>query len=137
GMFHYKNPIKGNWYWVQKYSAGMYFSEYQFDNDRFRPGGVNSLRGYLDREFFADQFLLMQSEFRYYSTKSTYFNFFYDAGILSRIKTSNKLMGFGLGMNVETGKKGWLQCYMALGKREKNKIDISQTLVHVGYIAKF
>jgi outer membrane protein insertion porin family len=109
-------------------------------SDLFRLGGTNSLRGYRENQFLGSRVLWSNLEYRLLLTRRTFAFVFYDTGYYQRMEEPEKLiekqeafnMGYGLGLNVETG-IGVLAVSFALAKGD----SFSEGKIHFGLINEF
>jgi outer membrane protein insertion porin family len=110
------------------------------ESDLFRLGGTNSLRGYRENQFLGSRVLWSNLEYRLLLTRRTFAFIFYDTGYYQRKEEPEKLiekqeafnMGYGLGLNVETG-IGVLAVSFALAKGD----SFSEGKIHFGLINEF
>lgn len=112
-------------------------SEALFLNDLFRLGGLKSLRGFNELEFYTDRYVTAGVELRLLINRSSRLFAFYDQGFLGFLDAeSGRPFGFGLGMMLGLG-NGNLQLIYALGKSTEQSLSLSQGKVHLGYVAQF
>ena len=121
-------------------SSGHLFSSNIFNNDMFRLGGINSLRGFNENQFFAKNYLLSNSEFRLHFEPRSFLFFFYDHAYIRTVQLSNVFedgpVGFGAGLQLNTG-VGDLKLAYALGRTRNQSVDLNQAKIHFGLINRF
>ena len=76
-----------------KNTSGLLSSNSYLDNEIFRLGGANSLRGFNEQSIFTKNFTYFNLEYRYLTSNTSYFYSIIDYGILK----DYKLLGLGLG----------------------------------------
>lgn len=109
-------------------------------NEVFRLGGLQSLRGFNEQEFFSSGYLMMGLELRYSLGPSDYLAVFSDLAWTENRNLNgyqrNFLQGLGAGINFST-QGGIFSFFLALGRSEERAYDVQATKVHVGYINQF
>ncbi len=112
-----------------------------FQNELYRIGGYQILRGFDEESIYANQYAVFTAEYRYLVGINSFFFGFSDAGI-SKTKYqsynySNTYISAGIGLELET-KFGLLNLSYAIGKRNDIKFDIrNASKIHFGYINYF
>ncbi len=109
-------------------------------SDLYRLGGANSLRGYAEDQFMGNRILWTNLEYRLLLTRRTFGFVFFDTGYflqnanpeLKILKNEGFRIGYGLGLNVETG-LGVLRVSFALAKGD----TFSQGKIHFGLVNDF
>jgi hemolysin activation/secretion protein len=107
-----------------------------FINERYRIGGLNSLRGFNENYFFIESFITNRLELRQYFESRSFFYLFHDIMFAKSNATQILPFGFGVGFSLQT-KTGLLNFALALGKEQKRPIAPSESKVHIGFISKF
>lgn len=110
------------------------------DNDLFRLGGTNSLRGYREDQFRGNRIFWSNLEYRLALSPRTYTFVFFDSGYYLRSensligveKSESFKIGYGLGINLETA-LGILGVSYALGSGDA----INEGKIHFGLINEF
>ena len=90
--------------------SGLLFSDSYLENELFREGGTNSIRGFNEQSIFTSKFSYINSELRFLSENNSYLYSIHDLGIFNLNSKNNILYSLGLGYN-----------YI----KENNSIDIS------------
>ena len=120
-------------------TMGAVFNNDQlFANDLMRLGGVNSLRGFNDLELFVSSFGLARIEARIIMNPNSRLFAFFDQSLTdnSVANISDHPYGFGAGMMLDTG-QGNLQLVYALGVSAQQSLSLTQSKIHIGYVARF
>lgn len=138
--WRYFQPLGKRWVWHQKYlSKGMTGDELQ-DNEVFRLGGLNSLRGFNEWSFFTPAFGLMRSEIRYMLGPFDYITAFADLALneVDREASSawDRHSGIGLGLNFQT-KGGLFSLFLAAGQSNAANYDLRNGKIHLAYVNRF
>lgn len=110
------------------------------DNELYRIGGANLLRGFDEESIFAQHYIVATAEYRFILEQNSYFYAFLDAGFVAR-KLEEKFrrdfpFGFGAGIAFET-KAGVFGVSYAVGREQKNPIDFRTSKLHFGYVNIF
>ena len=123
--------------------VGVNFESYTsstiFQNERYRFGGLNSLRGFNEEELFASTKLISSLEYRFLLDKNSNAFIFYDQGIYEDNSLSYKIDNpFGVGAGISFGSRiGIFSISYALGKQLNNPIEFRNGKIHFGYITYF
>ena len=123
--------------------VGVNFESYTsssiFQNERYRFGGLNSLRGFNEEELFASTKLISSLEYRFLLDKNSNVFVFYDQGIYEDNTLTYKIDNpFGVGAGISFGSRiGIFSISYALGKQENNPLEFRNGKIHFGYITYF
>jgi translocation and assembly module TamA len=118
--------------------ATLYNNDVLFTNDLIRLGGVNSLRGFNDLELFVSSYGLARVEARLaFNQNSRLFAFYDQAVTMNSVSQFNDTpFGFGTGIFLHTA-AGDLQLIYALGVSKEQSLSLTQSKIHIGYVARF
>lgn len=113
-------------------------------NELYRIGGNNLLRGFDDQSILASWYNVATVEFRYLLSQNSYFFLFGDGAYRQTISRSTLMevdqddfpFGFGAGVTFET-KAGVFGISYALGSQQGNPIEVRNGKVHFGYVNYF
>lgn len=116
----------------------VYNSDRLFTNDLIRLGGINTLRGFNDLELYVSSYGLARTELRLRMDESSRVFLFYDQAFTrnSVWNSSDSPLGIGAGLYLRT-LGGDLQLVYALGLSQQQSLSLSQSKIHIGYVANF
>lgn len=108
--------------------------------DLFRVGGLNSLRGFNQNYFYAQEYWLGTAEFRVYTALDSYLFLFYDQARM-KYELKDELFfdvpyGIGAGMSFTT-KGGVFQFVYSLGNSAIEKLNPTLSKIHFGFTSQF
>ncbi len=133
-------PIKKQWTWLLQTQVAFMYSPNLFENDLYRIGGMQSLRGFIEQSIHASSYCLIKTEIRFLFAKKSFLYAFYDAGWYEKkyngAYTHDIPFGFGIGTAFDT-QAGIFTLNYALGKQKNNPIQLKTGVVNFGYIAVF
>lgn len=107
-------------------------------NDQLQVGGVYSLRGFNENQYFADLFLKFTAEYRIQLERDSYIFGFVDLAYLEdQIDQINRrALGTGLGMQYGT-QVGILSIVYAIGVSDDQPFQPSRGRIHLGLLNEF
>ena len=121
-------------------SAASFSNELFFENELYKIGGINTLRGFDEKAIFASSYSIFSFEPRLLFGKNSAIYLFGDWAWYESKQIDNQItdtpFGFGLGLNIDT-KAGIFKLNYALGKQFDNPIKFSGSKVHFGFSARF
>jgi len=127
---------------VDLHAASIFSEGAIFDNERFRIGGNQLLRGFNEQNFFTDRYLLNSLEYRFTLTGNSVLFAFSDLAVLQQDKSVEDFIypwGLGAGINFETA-AGILSLSAAVGRDLGNSddfFDLTAPRIHIGYVNLF
>lgn len=112
-----------------------------FQNDLFRVGGLKSLRGFNENNFFTSNYLLGKAELRIYTDESSYVMLFHDHTLMrlndaSGFESWDNPFGFGAGISFTT-KGGIFNFIYSLGQSENQRLSFNLSKIHFGLVSNF
>lgn len=118
-------------------SSGIDSNNY-FSNELLRFGGINSIRGFEENSLFATYYGFVNLEYRYNLSPSIFLHTITDAAYLKNNleNIDENLYGFGFGLGVLT-KAGLLKLNYASGKTKSQKLQLSNSKIHISLSTKF
>ncbi len=128
--------------WVFHLGArGAYLNGGQvYENEKFKIGGLHSLRGFEEESILADAYLIGTFELRYLFSKNSNAHLFMDVGNLWYPGAESDIVanprGFGIGVSLET-RAGILLLDYALGASQDIPVNIRQSKIHLGIKSLF
>ncbi len=119
-------------------NGAVLFSTTFLENELFRFGGINSIRGFEENSLTATQFIVLNSEYRYYLSKALYAHSIIDFAYTKNnlIPSSNQLYSFGFGFALAT-KSGLFKFNYANGTTKGIKSTLSDSKIHLSLTAFF
>lgn len=108
-------------------------------NEIYRIGGLNSLRGFNEEQFFASEYLIFNAELLFKIDRGTsIFGFFNQGWYEQRLAEvfSDQPYGFGFGLNLGT-KSGQFKLISAVGSQNDEPILFRNARLHFGFVNLF
>lgn len=108
------------------------------ENELFRFGGINSVRGFEENSLFSSLYGLINSEYRFQLSNNIYIHTITDVAYFENdiLNTKEKLFGYGFGFGILT-KAGLLKFNYANGKLENQKFKLSNSKIHISVTTDF
>ena len=121
-----------------KVTAAVLDSDSFVENELFRFGGINSIRGFEENSLMANLFGVFNTEYRYKVTNTLYINSIIDFAYYENqiISTKSKLFGFGVGFGILT-QAGLFKLNYSNGSSENQTIKLSNSKIHISLSATF
>ena len=118
--------------------ASMLISDSFIENELFRFGGINTMRGFDENSIDATLFAVLNTEYRYSFTSSMFLHSIIDLGYFENqvFQQKEKLYSFGLGLGMQT-KAGFFRINLANGKSENQNFKFSSTKIHLSISSTF
>lgn len=119
-------------------NASYLISKNYYENELFRFGGINSIRGFEENSLSASLYGITNTEYRFQLNPSIYIHSIFDAGYYEdkTTNTTQKLFGYGLGFGILTN-AGLLKLNYANGKTEDSNFKLSNSKIHISLTANF
>ncbi len=119
-------------------NAAFLNSDNYFENEKYRLGGINSIRGFNENSLEATFFSYLNTEYRFLLSNSTYINSIFDVAFLQDdlIGTKDNLFGFGIGLGIRS-KAGLFKLNYALGKTSESSVRFSDAKVQISFTSIF
>lgn len=126
-----------NHVFIQNQSS-LLISDNYLNNELFRIGGVNSIRGFNEESIFTSSFSIFNLEYRFNPSDTNYFFTITDFGLARNdiLNESLQLFGFGLGYAFTT-KAGLLNLSYAIGKTNHSPFNFNDSKLHIKLISFF
>lgn len=115
-----------------KNTSGHLNSSSYLNNEIFRLGGANSLRGFNEQSIFTDKYTYFNLEYRNLSSNSTYLYTIADYGILK----NKNLLGIGLGYKL-TKNNSTLNINLVFGNNLKDNFKLKNPQLNINYTVFF
>lgn len=120
-------------------SFDFYSSPLIYDNELYRFGGLNTLRGFNEEQLFASTKGQVTLEYRFLLDRNSNVFLFYDQCFYENISVGYRNdQPFGFGGGISFGSKiGVFSITYAIGRELSNPIDFRSSKIHFGYTAYF
>ncbi|WP_430467568.1 POTRA domain-containing protein [Winogradskyella ouciana] len=121
-----------------RFNGAILTSDDYLDNELFRFGGINSIRGFEENSLVANLYGVINTEYRYRLSNSIYVHSVLDAAYFENqiTDTKEKLFGFGFGLGLLTN-AGLFRLNYSSGKSENRQFRLSDSKVHVSLTTTF
>lgn len=113
-------------------------SDKYYENELFRFGGINSIRGFKEQALVASGFGVFNTEYRYRLNPTLYVNTIFDTAYYEdHLNQQNgRLYGIGFGMGLLTN-TGLFKLQYSLGKQDNQPFLFSNSKIHISLNAWF
>ena len=121
-----------------RFNGALLESNDFLDNELFRFGGINSIRGFEENSLVANLYGVINTEYRYRLSNSIYVHTVLDAAYFENQITNSKqkLFGFGFGLGLLTN-AGLFRLNYSSGKTENRQFKLSDSKIHLSLTATF
>jgi outer membrane protein assembly factor BamA len=121
-----------------RFNGAILTSDNYLDNELFRFGGINSIRGFEENSLVANLYGVINTEYRYRLSNTIYVHSVLDAAYFENQLTDSKekLFGFGFGLGLLTN-SGLFRLNYSSGKTEGRPFRLSDSKVHISLTATF
>lgn len=131
--------IKPAWgMWIRGV-GGFLQNQNLFLNELYRIGGLKSIRGFNEKNFFAKHYGYLNLEQRLFFDQNSFLIVFADFGLINNPYNSPKIdrpFSFGTGINLDTD-GGLFSFVFAMGKSNFQPLSLTYSRLHFGYLARF
>ena len=119
-------------------NSSVLISDTYLENELFRFGGINSIRGFEENSLLASIYGLINTEYRYQLSNGIYIHSITDVAYFeNKIQnTKEKLFGYGFGFGILTN-AGLFRFNYANGKLENQKFKLSNSKIHISLTTNF
>jgi hypothetical protein len=120
-----------------KNKTGILNSENYIENELFRIGGNNSIRGFNEQSIFVKDYVIQNIEYRYLLSNDSYIYSITDLALITTTTTTiEKLMGLGVGYLFTTN-NAQINISTTLGTDSRNPINFKNTQLFINWINFF
>ncbi len=121
-----------------RFNGATLISDTYLENELFRFGGINSIRGFEENSLFSSLYGSINTEYRLQLSNSIYIHSITDAAYFENktLNTKEKLFGYGFGFGILT-KAGLFRFNYANGKLENQKFKLSNSKIHISLTTDF
>jgi outer membrane protein assembly factor BamA len=120
-------------------NAETYYAPEIYENERFRFGGLTSLRGFNEDELFATTKAILTLEYRFLVDQNSHAFAYFDQSMYENTSANYQRdfpFGFGAGFSFGT-QLGIFSISYGIGKQFDNPVLLKNGKVHFGYVAYF
>ena len=111
-----------------------------FTNDLFRLGGLNSLRGFNENQFYTSSYAVATAEFRQFIGADSYAFLFADQAYARHDVTGDRYLeqptGVGAGLSFRTA-AGLFQFVYSVGRSNAQTFELKSSKIHFGLTSRF
>ncbi len=120
-----------------KNETGYLISRNFIDNEVFRIGGANSIRGYREQSIFTSGYSFLNIEYQYLTNEKSYLYSITDIGYINAINNElQSLIGLGLGYNFIKENNAFKISY-SIPKLENNSFSFEMSQIILGWTSFF
>ena len=119
-----------------KNKTGVLNSENYIQNELFRIGGNNSIRGFNEQSIFVKDYVIQNIEYRYLLSNDAFVYSITDLALITTPNTTEKLMGLGIGYLFNTN-NAQINISTTLGTDSRNPINFKNTQLFINWINFF
>jgi len=119
-----------------KNETGYLNSDTYLNNELFRIGGANSIRGYNEQSIFTESYTFFTIEYRILTSSLSYLYSITDFGQFYSFKEQKKALGIGFGFLFNVG-NSQINLNTSVGKNNRNPIDFKDIKVIVNWKSYF
>lgn len=129
---NYRNKIYLN------FNGQFLKSENYFNNELFRFGGVNSIRGFAENSLIGNRFAVLQTEYRYLLDSNLFANTVLDLGNYTNKSEnfSENILGYGIGLGLKS-KAGIFRLVLANALSNSQEASFSNSKIHISFTSFF
>lgn len=119
-------------------TSSILSSNNYLDNELFRFGGINSIRGFEENSLQANLYSVLNTEYRYRLSNTLFVHSILDIGYFENknLLVKQKLYGFGFGFGLKTN-SGLLRFNYSGGKIENQIFKLSDSKIHLSLSTTF
>ncbi len=133
-------PLAANLSLVSRLEASGIFAKRLYENELFRIGGFQNLKGFDEESIVASSFGVMTQELRYFTGEMSFVSLLFNAAWYQKDIPDHYQQawpwGVAAGISLETA-PGILSLYYALGKHPEVPLSFRTARIHFGFISLF
>ena len=119
-----------------KNDTGYLDSEKYLENELFRIGGINSIRGFTDQSIATSKYSFFNSEFRLKINNQTQLYSVHDIGTHFSSNKTNNLYAIGLGYIIKKS-KNIIDINYIIGNTTNQELDLKSAIISVKFLTLF
>ncbi len=116
--------------------TGYLNSDTFLDNELFRIGGANSIRGFNEQSIFTNSYTFFNFEYRFLTSQKSYFYSITDLGTIKSTLENKTLLGIGLGY-LFTSNNSQINLSTAIGKSTGQNFDFKNSKLIISWKSFF
>lgn len=116
--------------------TGVLISDNLLNNELFRIGGANTIRGFNEQSLFTEKYSFLNIEYRYLTSSKSYFYTITDIAKLNVNSESKNLIGLGLGY-LFTSNNSQINISSVTSKNNNQNIDLKNTKLLISWVNFF
>lgn len=119
-------------------NASILIGDTFLENELFRFGGIDTMRGFTENSIDATLFSTFNTEYRYFFTPTMLAHSIIDLGYFENqlLQQKEKLYSFGVGLGIKT-KAGFFRLIIANGKSKDQAFKLSSSKIHLSISSHF
>lgn len=119
-------------------TTALLLSDSYLENELFRFGGINSIRGFDENSIDASLYSTLNTEYRFLLDENLFIHTLVDAGYFENktLALKTELLSFGFGLGLQT-KGGLLRLLIANGRTSGQQFDFSSSKIHISISSRF
>lgn len=119
-------------------TTSILISHTYLENELFRFGGINSIRGFDENSIDASLYSTINTEYRLLLDKNIFIHSIIDAGYFENqtLSIQTELISFGFGLGLDT-KGGLFRLLVANGRTAGQQFDFSSSKIHISISSRF
>ena len=119
-----------------KNSIGILNSKSYIENELFRIGGNNTIRGFKEQSLYLKEYLIQSIEYRYHTANNAFLYSITDLALVSATNQTEKLLGMGIGYLFSTN-NAQINISTAIGSSSNTPINLKNTQFFVNWVNFF
>jgi outer membrane protein assembly factor BamA len=124
---------------LNQFQGGTVQSQNLVLSDLYRVGGLKTLKGFNENNFYTSDYAIYTVEYRYFTDESSYVMLFANQAYIHNKLNNNFTdwpIGFGTGISFST-KAGIFQFIYALGSSKDQPLNLNLSKIHFGLVSRF
>jgi len=119
-------------------TTSMLISDTYLENELFRFGGINSIRGFDENSIDASLFSTLNTEYRLLLDNNIFIHSIVDLGYFENepLSLKTELISFGFGLGIDT-RGGLFRLLVANGRTAGQQFDFSSSKIHISISSRF
>ena len=119
-----------------KNKTGYLSSDSFLDNELFRIGGANSIRGFDEQSIFTNNYTFLNIEYRFLTSQKSYLYSITDIGFLETRSKKDSILGLGIGYLFVTN-SSQIKLSTAVGKDSSQSFNFNNSKLIISWISFF